>query len=76
MNTSSIFTVGWILWVLWFAIEEGYALATHNMAGTLSDHVWYWFSIKGHSDFWRLRRFMLLSFLAWLSLHFLTGGKF
>jgi hypothetical protein len=73
---AGVYTAGWLLWILWFVIEEGYAFATHNMSGTLSDHVWYWFSINGHSDFWRLRRFMLLSFLSWLSLHFLTGGKF
>lgn len=73
---KGVYTTGWILWILWFVIEEGWAFATKNMAGTLSDHVWYWFSINGHDPFWRLRRFMLLSFLAWLCAHFLTGGKF
>jgi hypothetical protein len=76
MKLSGVYTTGWVLWILWFVVEEGVALATKSTPGTLSYHVWYWFSIKGHSEFWRLRRFLLLAFLAWLSAHFLTGGKF
>lgn len=60
---------------MFFAIE-GPALVNRRLGDTLSEHVWKWFSIKEKSFQWRLRRFTLLAFLAWVSGHFLTGGKF
>ena len=72
----SDFTIAWILWIAYFLIVEFDALLTGNIPGTLSEHVWAWFSMKGYGPLWRLRRFLLLAFMAWLSAHFLTAGKF
>lgn len=75
------FTVGWILWLVWFVVEEGLAFATHGAYSTLSAHVWDWFSTKRNSNVsvnqsgWtRARHAALVMFLAWLSVHFVTGG--
>lgn len=86
---SSFFTWGWIVWLASFALLEGFALLKHGKGFTLSEHVWRWFAIPDPNArdnnmvnkqpmTWvvRARRFTLLAFLAWLSLHFLTGGKF
>ena len=70
------YTVLWILWILMFAVIEGFALKDKAEGDTLSEHVWKWFSIKKKGKGWRARRFALLAFLAWLVLHFLTGGVF
>ncbi len=69
-------TTAWVLWIAMFFAIEGPALLHPQMGDTLSEHVWKWFSIKEKSPQWRLRRFVLLSFLAWVSAHFLTGGQF
>lgn len=80
----NMFTIGWILWIGWFIIEEGWAIYTGNMKNTLSEHVFVWFGVKSpNSDVpikltpWvRVRRVILLAFMAWLTVHFLTGGEF
>ena len=48
---------------------------------TLSGHVWLAFAIKdadgdmrGRARAWRLRRIALLLVMAWLTVHFLSGG--
>ena len=41
---------------------------------TLSEHVWKWFAIKGKPTGYKMRRFVLLAFWAWLTIHFFTGG--
>lgn len=77
-------TVLWVAWLVLFAILEGYALFSSKTGDTLSEHVWEWFGItvkgKRHTGEVtgnvRLRRFVLLAFMAWLSLHFITGGLF
>ena len=89
---SALFTWSWVAWIVLFGIIEGAALILHGKGYTLSEHVWKWFAIPDandgkvrHSQYlgpqpvtWliRLRRFALLAFLAWMSLHFLTGGRF
>lgn len=89
---SAAFTWAWLVWIGLFALIEGLAFAKHGKGFTLSEHVWKWFAIPDandgkvrHSQYlgpqpvtWliRLRRFALLGFMAWLSLHFLTGGRF
>jgi hypothetical protein len=83
----SLFTIGWLLWIGWFVVEEGFAFKRGTTGNTLSEHVWKWFGIPDANSkkalvqepiTWavRARRFALLAFLAWLSLHFLTGGRF
>ncbi|ATI18704.1 hypothetical protein SEA_DAUDAU_3 [Streptomyces phage Daudau] len=71
----------WVGWLAAFAAIEGKALFNKTEGDTLSEHVWKWFATKqgstGKPSGWvRLRRFGLLAFMAWLSVHFLTGGRF
>ena len=79
------YTIGWLAWLAWFLVEEGVALVKGGTGDTLSGHVWAWFGINrgdggppspNPTGWLRLRRFGLLAFLAWLCLHFLTGGAF
>lgn len=72
----SVWTVLWLLWLLMFFIVEGLALANKEDGDTLSEHVWKWLRPPVGARVWRLRRFALLSFMAWLTVHFLTGGLF
>jgi len=82
----SPWTIAWIGWGVYFAVVEGMALFNSTPGDTLSEHVWAWlgYTITGQgpldprqpSGWTRARRFMLLAFLAWLVVHFLTGGIF
>ncbi|MDM4718429.1 hypothetical protein QTQ03_02035 [Micromonospora sp. WMMA1363] len=73
-----MFTALWIGWLAAFAIVEGIALFNKQPDDTLSEHVWKWFAVGSSqpTGWTRLRRFALLAFMAWLTLHFLTGGIF
>ncbi|MFG3715781.1 hypothetical protein [Micromonospora sp. NPDC047730] len=67
----------WLLWFLYFALVELRALFNSRTGDTLSEHVWQWFAVGGGRpvDGWaRLRRTVLLGFMAWLTLHFVGGG--
>lgn len=70
----------WIGWAVYFAIVEGMALLNSTSGDTLSEHVWaflgYGEGKRRPSGWTRLRRFIVLAFMAWLSVHFLTGGIF
>lgn len=73
----------WLGWLAYFAVVEGAALANSRTGDTLSEHIWAWFgtargpaSGRQPSGWTRLRRFVLLAFVAWLGAHFLTGGYF
>lgn len=76
-----IFSWLWLGWIAAFGVIEGLALARKKEGGTLSEHVWKWFGIgeagEGRPEpttwVW-IRRVTLGGFLAWLSIHFLTGG--
>lgn len=75
------YTIGWLVWLAAFAVLEGKALFNKTPGDTLSEHVWKWFattqgSTGKPSGSVRLRRFALLAFMGWLSVHFLTGGRF
>ena len=67
-------TVAWIFWLAMFGVIEGAAIFRKERGDTLSEHVWRWFSVKDKSKGYKTRRFVLLTFLAWLVTHFLTGG--
>ena len=73
----SWWTVGWLAWAAWFAVEEGLALARGNVPATLSGHVWRWFATApgAKGPLVRTRRVVLLGFLAWLLVHFVGGGR-
>jgi len=66
----------WVMWLVFFGAIEGPALLNKNKNDTLSEFIWKFFSIKEKSRQWRFRRFCLLSFLAWLVAHLITGGQF
>ena len=80
----SVWTWLWLGWGLIFCVVEGVALFNSRTGDTLSEHAWQWlgYSMTGRgplrqpSGWTRLRRFVLLAFLAWLVAHFLTGGIF
>jgi hypothetical protein len=76
-----LFTASWLLWIAAFAVIEGIALRNRRPGDTLSEHVWEWFAIGRPgkprpplTGSVQIRRFALLAFMAWLSVHFLTGG--
>jgi hypothetical protein len=68
----------WLAWIgLFFALELP-PLFRGRPQDTLSDHVWAWFGIPHHPSppgGIRARRLVLLTFLAWLCSHFLTGDE-
>lgn len=67
-------TVGWLVWIgMFFAIEVP-AIRNKTVGDTLSEHVWKWFGIKDKPSGYKWRRLSLVTFLAWLVIHFLTGG--
>ena len=76
------FEIAWATWAGAFIVIEGIALKRRQPGDTLSEQVWRIFGTrrdveypKGQpSGLLRLRRFALLAFLAWLSVHFMTGG--
>ncbi len=70
------FTILWLLWLLYFVAVELEAFFHNWPADSLSAHVWTWFSVNGHGPFWKLRRFVLIALMCWLTVHFLTGGKY
>lgn len=80
---SGAWTWGWLLWLGYFLVLEGVALFNSRPGDTLSEHVWMWFGTarrrpggpeRPRSGWTQLRRVVLLGFMAWLSVHFLTGG--
>lgn len=72
----SPWTVAWVAWIAAFFAIELPAVLNKAKGDSLSEHVWSWASIKGKGTAYKWRRFALLSFLAWLVAHFLTGGFF
>jgi hypothetical protein len=79
----SLWTWAWAGWAVYFLVVEGMALFNSKPGDTLSEHVWAFIGIRRKaadprdpSGWTRLRRFAVLAFLAWLSVHLLTGGVF
>ncbi len=75
------YTWAWLGWLGAFVAIEGKALFNKSPGDTLSEHVWRWFATAqgstGTPSGWvRIRRFSLLAFMGWLTVHFLTGGRF
>lgn len=71
------FTIAWIVWIGAFLAIEGAALFNSRKGDTLSEHAWLWFAVKDkRARFGQARRAVLGMGLAWLALHFLTGGYF
>jgi hypothetical protein len=73
------YTTGWIGWILYFIIEEGMALKTRTPNASFSAHVWQWFMVGGFNrpgPMPKARHAVLLMSMAWLLVHFATGGKY
>jgi len=65
----------WLIWALLFVLFETWAIVTRET--TLSEEVWQVFAVRGeHTVSERIRRTLLLLLMAWLTVHFLTGGRF
>jgi hypothetical protein len=73
----------WAGWAAYFLLIEGIALRNGTPGDTLSEQVWMLFGTqrrrpgepeRRRSGWTQLRRVLLLAFMAWLSVHFLTGG--
>ena len=62
----------WIGWIVAFFLIEGAALLNKPYGDTLSEHVWA--LVRGQGRHVKLRRFLLLTLLAWLLVHLLSGG--
>lgn len=77
----AVFTWLWVGWLVYFGVVEALAIArSYNgqKGDTLSEHVWLWFgtSKDTHANTWAyVRRFVLIAFIAWLSVHFIGGGQ-
>ncbi|AFV51323.1 hypothetical protein FDG66_gp03 [Streptomyces phage phiCAM] len=72
-----MFTAAWVAWIAAFAVIEGVALYRKQPGDTLSEHIWAWFhTAKGQqkTKTTQARRAVLVMFLAWLVVHFLSGG--
>lgn len=70
------YTIAWVSWLAAFGVIEGKALLSKREGDTLSEHVWKWFAVRDeHAKAGQVRRAVLVMFLAWLSAHFLTGGR-
>jgi hypothetical protein len=76
----TVWTWLWLGWGAYFLAVEGVALFNKTPNDTLSEHVWLWLGYSGGvrkpTGWTQLRRFLALAFLAWLSVHLLTGGIF
>lgn len=70
----------WLGWAVYFGLVEGMALFNSKKGDTLSEHVWAFLGfsegVRSPSGWTRLRRCLVLVFMAWLSVHLLTGGIF
>lgn len=75
-NGRKSYTVAWLAWIAAFFAIEVPPIVQNRSVDTLSDHVWLWFGIPQHTPpdlHLRARRLALLTLLAWLAAHFLTG---
>lgn len=64
-------SVVWLVWGLMFVANEGHALWKGDYFATLTAHLRWVFGMNGQpADGWlRVRRALLLLFLAWFSAH-------
>ena len=70
-----MYTELWALWLLFFAVIEGAAIANKEKGDTLSEHVWKWIGKRGYPkpSGYKWRRGALGVFFAWLIAHFFWG---
>ena len=61
----------WLAWIALFGVIEGAAIINKQKGDTLSEHVWWLFSVSDKSNWYLARRTALGGFLAWLVAHFM-----
>lgn len=66
----------WLVILAVGGIYELFTLWTRRQGDTLSEKVWKVFAVLGNEPqrFRQARRFVLLVLMAWLTVHFLSGG--
>ena len=69
----TLFTWLWVIWLAFFLVIEGFALARKDPDDTLSEHIWKWFQIRDKPQQWTWRRIVLALFLVWLLIHMVAG---
>lgn len=73
------YTIGWVIWLGYFVVLETLAIR-RTAGGSFSEHVWRWFAVRDRPADQRtwvhVRRLVLLGSLAWLFVHFVSGGRF
>lgn len=74
----SIWSWAWVSLLGACALVELAALVNKERGDTLSEHIWKWFAVRDNRRFgWvGFRRTLLLLAMAWLTAHFVTGGRF
>lgn len=76
MPLARKYTLAWVIWLAMFGAIEGSALLNKKRGDTLTEHVRKWAAVGNKPKGWRLRRFTLLTLLAWMAGHFLTDDEF
>lgn len=69
-------TTAWLFWIAMFFAIEMPAVFNKQSGDTLTEHLVLWFSVTNKSTGYKWRRLVLISMLAWLSAHLLSGGNF
>jgi len=67
---AEAYTIGWIVWVLYFLVLEGLALADPDRHDTFSEYVW---SLRNHGGSFAV--FMVSALALWLAFHFIVEGR-
>lgn len=81
MKPSHLFTHGWqalgALVVIWFGLEEGYALASGHPENTLSRNLWRFLQVVAHEHLSQHPAQWVLCLGVWLTVvTFITGHIF
>ena len=69
--------LAWVVLLVLAGLLELAALIAKGNKDTLSYHMWKWFAVRftnPDSKLVKVRRLLLLLIMAWLTVHFLTGG--
>ena len=68
----TVYSWAWVAWLVVFVAIEAAALLNKKSGDTLTEHIRRWASIGDKGRGWRIRRVVLLAFLAWLLVHMMS----